>query len=134
MSPEQVRREELDGRSDLFCLGLVLYEMAAGLRAFTGGTAVAVQEAILSTTPPAAESLNATVPRALSGVVARALEKDRSRRYQTATDMRHGLERARGALQPRDTHGLRRWSGCGRAAASGQGFDDVVALLRRFFA
>ncbi|MGH9373509.1 MAG: hypothetical protein ACRD15_18465 [Vicinamibacterales bacterium] len=60
--------------------------MATGWRAFTGDTAVAVQEAILSTTPPAAEALNAAMPRALSGVIARALEKDRSRRYQTATE------------------------------------------------
>ena len=98
MSPEQVRREELDGRSDLFSLGLVLYEMATGRRAFTGETAVAVQEAILTTTPPAVETVNAAVPRALAAVVAKALEKDRSRRYQTATDMRHDLERVRAEL------------------------------------
>jgi eukaryotic-like serine/threonine-protein kinase len=106
MSPEQVRREDLDGRSDLFSLGLVLYEMATGLRAFTGTTAVAVQEAILSTTPAAPESLNAALPRALSRVIARAIEKDRSQRYQTAADMRQDLERTR--RQGRATSALRR--------------------------
>jgi eukaryotic-like serine/threonine-protein kinase len=110
MSPEQVRREQLDGRSDLFSLGLVLYEMATGLRAFTGTTAVAVQDAILSSTPPAPESLNAALPRALSRVIGRAIEKDRSRRYQTAADMRQDLELARRELQLPNTRGLRRWA------------------------
>ena len=117
MSPEQVRREDLDGRSDLFSLGLVVYEMATGLRAFTGDTAVAVQEAILSTTPPAPQTLNAAVPRALSGVIAKALEKDRSRRYQTASEMRHALERAQRELQPSDTRRLR-WLAAAAAIAA----------------
>jgi len=109
MSPEQVRREPLDGRSDLFSLGLVLYEAATGSRAFTGDTAVAVQDAILSATPPAPDAVNAAVPRALSGVIATALEKDRARRYQTATEMRLDLERARQALQPSTTSRVRYW-------------------------
>jgi serine/threonine protein kinase/tetratricopeptide (TPR) repeat protein len=125
MSPEQVRREELDGRSDLFSLGLVLYEMATGLRAFTGDTAVAVQEAILNATPPAVESLNGALPRALSRVVARALEKDRSHRHQTATEMRHDLERARAALVPQGTHRLRR----GLSAAAVLSIAAVAAWL-----
>src|SRR5262245_56709690 len=109
MSPEQVRREDLDGRSDLFSLGLVLYEMATGLRAFTGTTAVAVQEAILSARPPAAESLNAALPRALARVIAKAIEKDRSLRFQTAADMRHDLERVRQEFLRSKTRGLRPW-------------------------
>src|SRR5262249_36529133 len=109
MSPEQVRREALDGRSDLFSLGLVLYEMTTGRSAFTGDTSVAVQEAILSATPPPPETLNRGTPRALSAVIARALEKDRSLRYQTATEMRLGLEGARAGLRRRDRRGLRLW-------------------------
>jgi eukaryotic-like serine/threonine-protein kinase len=117
MSPEQVRREDLDGRSDLFSLGLVLYEMATGLRAFTGTTAIAVQDAILRSTPPAPESLNAALPRALARVIARSIEKDRALRYQTAAAMRDDLEQARGELQSSRGQQSHRW----RAA--------VVAIL-----
>jgi eukaryotic-like serine/threonine-protein kinase len=109
MSPEQVRREELDGRSDLFSLGLVLYEMATGQRAFTGETALAVQEEILTTTPLPVETVNTAVPRALALVVAKALEKDRGQRYQTATDMRQALERARADLVQSSARRTRRW-------------------------
>ena len=109
MSPEQVRREDLDGRSDLFSLGLVLYEMATGRRAFTGESSGAVQEAILNATPPPPDALNRAVPRALSGIVGRALEKERARRYQTAAEMRLDLERVRGELQRRYRRGSLRW-------------------------
>lgn len=116
MSPEQVRKEDLDGRSDLFSLGLVLYEMATGRRAFGGNTSAGEHDAILSATPSAPETLNRSVPSALSAVVERALEKDRSRRYQTATEMRVDLERARPVSQPRGTRPRRRWFGAGAAA------------------
>lgn len=109
MSPEQVRRQELDGRSDLFSLGLVLYEMATGQRAFSGETALAVQEEILTTTPPPVETVNAAVPRALAAVVATALEKDRGRRYQTATDMRYAMENVRAELVQSSARRTRRW-------------------------
>jgi tetratricopeptide (TPR) repeat protein len=115
MSPEQVRREELDGRSDLFSLGLVLYEMATGRRAFTGETVAAVQEAILTVTPPAADAVNAAVPRLLAAIIARALEKDRAHRYQTAADLRHQLERARVQLIQPATRPMRFWLPVGGA-------------------
>ena len=109
MSPEQVRREELDGRSDLFSLGLVLYEMATGQRAFTGETALAVQDEILTATPLPVETVNAAVPPALASVVAKALEKDRAQRYQTAADMRHALEKVRADLVQPSARRTRRW-------------------------
>ena len=96
MSPEQVRKEKLDARTDLFSFGLVLYEMATGRRAFTGETAAAVHDAILNQTPPAVHDLNSTVPRGLDAVIAKALEKDRSRRYQSAAEMQADLQRVRG--------------------------------------
>jgi len=95
MSPEQLRGEKLDARTDLFSFGLVLYEMATGHRAFAGNTAAAVREATLNQVPPAAQDLNAALPRELDAVIGRALAKDRSRRYQSAAEIREALERAR---------------------------------------
>jgi eukaryotic-like serine/threonine-protein kinase len=93
MSPEQVRHEELDTRTDLFSLGLVLYEMASGQRAFTGHTVVDVQEAIQNKTPVPARVRNPTLPRGFDALLARALEKDRERRYQSATAIKEDLKR-----------------------------------------
>src|SRR6266478_3723947 len=93
MSPEQIRREEVDARTDLFSFGLVLYEMAAGRRVFPGETAAVVHDGILHQTPTPARDLNATIPRRLDAVLTRALEKDRSRRYQSAVEMRRNLAR-----------------------------------------
>jgi serine/threonine protein kinase/tetratricopeptide (TPR) repeat protein len=109
MSPEQIRKEELDGRSDLFSLGMVLYEMATGHRAFTGETEVAVQEAILTKTPPPVETLNGEMPASLATVIRKALEKDPSQRYETATAMRHDLERVRGTVLRSERRRMSRW-------------------------
>ena len=92
MSPEQIRREKLDARTDLFSFGLVLYEMAAGQRAFQGDDATRVQEALLNRTPIPVHDLNPTVPPALEAVITKALAKDRTGRYQSATEMRADLE------------------------------------------
>jgi serine/threonine protein kinase/DNA-binding winged helix-turn-helix (wHTH) protein len=100
MSPEQVRKEKLDARTDLFSFGLVLYEMAAGRRAFTGETAAMLQDAILNQTPAPAHDLNPAVPRGLDTVINKALEKDRLRRYQSAAEMREDIERVRREAQP----------------------------------
>ncbi len=108
MSPEQVRREKLDARTDLFSFGLVLYEMAAGRRAFTGETAAVVHDAILNQTPPAVHDVNSAVPRGLDAVIAKALQKDRSRRYQSAADMEADLERVRREMHPVRRR-MRRW-------------------------
>jgi DNA-binding winged helix-turn-helix (wHTH) protein/tetratricopeptide (TPR) repeat protein len=93
MSPEQVRHEELDTRTDIFSFGLVLYEMAAGQRAFAGETVVDVQEAILHQTPVPARVRNPMLPRSIDVVFSRALEKDREQRYQSVAALRNDLTR-----------------------------------------
>jgi tetratricopeptide (TPR) repeat protein len=100
MSPEQVRKENLDARTDLFSFGLVLYEMATGRRAFRGETTAVVHDAILNQTPAAVHDVNSTVPPGLDAVIAKALEKDRSRRYRTAAEMHADLERVRRDMNP----------------------------------
>jgi len=95
MSPEQARGEVVDGRSDLFSLGVVLYEMATGRRPFPGKTPASVFEGILTKTPSPASALRPDLPGDLDRVLARALEKDPELRYQTAADLRADLERLR---------------------------------------
>ncbi len=92
MSPEQVRGEKVDARSDIFSFGLVLYEMAAGRRAFSGNTAAVVHDAILKEAPRPVRELNSEVPQQLEAIIAKALVKDREHRYQTATEMGTDLE------------------------------------------
>jgi serine/threonine protein kinase len=91
MSPEQLRGEPLDVRSDLFSFGLVLYEMATGERAFDGATIVVAAAGILSQQPHAPRELRADLPARLDQAILKALEKDRSLRYQSAADLRADL-------------------------------------------
>ena len=92
MSPEQVRGEKLDARTDLFSFGLILFEMATGTRAFSGDTAAVIQNAILNRALPPRE-LNPEVPDTLEKIIRKALEKDREARYQTAAEMCSDLKR-----------------------------------------
>lgn len=92
MSPEQVRGEDLDNRTDIFSFGLVLYEMATGRMAFAGRTSGIIMEAILNRPPTFACVVNPQLPPELEDVVGRAIEKDRKLRYQTAAAMRTDLK------------------------------------------
>ncbi len=95
MSPEQVRGEELDARTDLFSFGAVLYEMATGHQAFSGNTSGVVFNAILEKPPAPAAHFNPQLPPKLEEIIHKALEKDRALRYQTASDLKADLQRVK---------------------------------------
>jgi Tol biopolymer transport system component/predicted Ser/Thr protein kinase len=98
MSPEQVRAEELDPRTDLFAFGSVLYEMATGSLAFSGGSTGVIFEAILNRTPPLPSVANPKIPEKLEELISKSIEKDREFRYQTAAELRGDLKRIRRSL------------------------------------
>jgi serine/threonine protein kinase/Tfp pilus assembly protein PilF len=91
MAPEQARGEDLDGRADLFSLGVVMYEMATGSVAFPGPTAPLIFDQILNRTPAPVAQLNPQLPPALSDVIDKLLRKERYSRYQTARELRDDL-------------------------------------------
>ncbi|MGA9814251.1 MAG: protein kinase [Terriglobales bacterium] len=92
MSPEQVRGEKLDARTDLFSFGLVLYEMATGRRAFSGDTVPEIHDAVLHQFAVPARQVRPDLPVDLERIITKAIEKDRELRYQTATQVRDDLQ------------------------------------------
>jgi eukaryotic-like serine/threonine-protein kinase len=102
MSPEQVRGKVLDGRSDLFSLGVVLYEMATGVLPFRGETSGEIFESILTRQFAPVVRLNPEIPAKLEDIISRLLEKDKNLRYQHAADLRAELQRLK-----RDTESSR---------------------------
>jgi tetratricopeptide (TPR) repeat protein len=120
MSPEQARGSEIDGRSDLFSFGVVLYEMSTGTVPFSGQTSVAIFEELLTRQPAPPSSVRGGLPAEFDHIVAKALEKDRDIRYQTAADLRSDLTR------------LKRASGSVAIAAASTTEQARAASARRF--
>jgi serine/threonine protein kinase/WD40 repeat protein len=123
MSPEQVRGDALDSRTDLFSFGLVLYEMATGRAAFGALTAPKMRELILNGEPVPARDINPDIPERLALIIRKALEKDRLKRYQTAAEIRADLEPLRRKAVPRPR--LRR----GALAVGGLALLTIAALI-----
>jgi serine/threonine protein kinase len=92
MSPEQIRGDTLDARTDIFSLGLVLYEMATGRQAFSGPTGGVIIEAVLTRAPAPARNINPNIPERLEEIINKALHKDKAQRYQHAAEVRNDLQ------------------------------------------
>ncbi|HXJ88278.1 MAG TPA: protein kinase [Candidatus Binatia bacterium] len=106
MSPEQVRGEKLDSRTDLFSFGLVLYEMATRQRAFEGDTVPGIHQAILNHKPVKVRDLDPRIPSKVEAVIDKAMQKERVARYQSALDIRSELQKLKREMEPR---GFRQW-------------------------
>jgi serine/threonine protein kinase/Tfp pilus assembly protein PilF len=115
MSPEQVRGDNLDSRTDIFALGVLLYEMATGRQAFGGGTGGIIIEAVLTRSPASPRSINPEIPPRLEEFINKAIQKDRDQRYQHAADLRADLQQ------------LERGADSGRSVAEGAAESAVIS-------
>ena len=95
MSPEQLQSKPVDERSDIFSLGIMLYEMASGMRPFTGDDSATVMSSILRDTPRPIQELNRILPRHLGRIIEHCLDKDAEHRFQSAKDIRNELRALR---------------------------------------
>src|SRR5262249_9069491 len=143
MSPEQVRGEELDARTDLFSFGVVLYEMATGRLPFSGGTSGAIASAILHDSPLSPLDLNPKLPLKLEEIIRKTLEKDREVRYQFASELGADLKRLKrdsftelpatavAAWKTRPTTAIRRWllGGAGESLHPRRYFWAALAVI-----
>jgi serine/threonine-protein kinase len=125
MSPEQIEGREADARSDLFSLGVVMFEMATGRRPFTGPSPLAVLTSIAKDAPPLASDINSAVPEQFARLIDRCLVKDPLQRMQSAVDLRWQLEE----LARTDPHILRRRTTPQRPAARRMGLVAALGVV-----
>jgi len=104
MSPEQIRGDDLDTRADIFALGLLLYEMSTGRKAFGGRTAGVIIEAILTGAPVSIRSLNPELPWKLEEIINKCVEKDRGLRYDSAATVRAELQQLKRETESGTAH------------------------------